>query len=140
VPAPLGAGLTLSPLFLDLWATESFGGYDGAFRHPAFVAVVTLATALLMVSSLPTFSWGKMRIRPQWRLMALAGIALIVGAAFTAPWMTLSLLSVAYALTIPFSIQAYGRLKRRGEAANPSPDASEPVAALPPPDDAPKAE
>ena len=116
VPAPLAAGLTLSPLFFDLWMTDMFGpDHSPIFRQPALVAAVVLGTALLMVSNLPTFSWGKIRIRPQWRLFALAGIALVAGALFTAPWMTFSLTAIVYALAIPFSIQAYGRLKRRGD-------------------------
>lgn len=116
VPAPLGAGLALSPIFLDIWTTEMFGpGQATIFRSPPLVAVVVLGTALLMVSNLPTFSWGKLRIRPQWRLFALAGIALFAGALFTAPWMTLSITSIAYALSIPFSIQAYAKLRRRAD-------------------------
>ncbi len=120
-PAPLAAGLTLSPLFLDLWMTEMFGAdYNGFFREPALVAAIVLATALLMVSSIPTFSWGKIRIRPEWRLLALVGVALFAGALFSAPWMTFSLTALAYAISVPFSIRAYGRLKRRAAAPPPA--------------------
>ena len=132
VPAPLAAGLTLSPLFLDLWMTELFGaGYHGLFRHPVVVAIVVLATALLMVSNLPTFSWGKIRIRPEWRILALAGVAVFAGALFSAPWMTFSLTAIVYALAIPFSIRAYGRLRRRGDTGRSGPGPSPNDAAAP---------
>lgn len=115
VPAPVGAGLTLSPLFLSLWL-----GTD-LFQRPPIVALIVGTTALLMVSNLPTFSWGKVRIRPEWRLFALVGVALFAGALFSAPWMTLSLLSIAYAASIPFSVRAYARLRQREKTMSAAP-------------------
>ena len=111
VPAPLGAGLTLLPLTFWLWL-----GYD-IFREPLFVGVFVVTTALLMISSLPTWSWGKLRIRPEWRLFALAFVAVIAGGLFSAPWMTLSLIGVAYVISIPFSYLSYQAVKRRTIAA-----------------------
>lgn len=123
VPAPVGAGLALSPVFLDLWLETEI------FRQPPIAGAIVLATALLMVSALPTFSWTRVRIRREWRLFALLGVALYAGALFSAPWMTLSLTVIAYAATIPFSVSAYGKIKRRrvAEAA----DATAPAPAAP---------
>ena len=135
VPAPLAAGLTLSPLFLDLWSSEILGtDYNGFFRSAPLVAATTLGTALLMVSNLPTFSWGKVRIPTQWRLLALVGVALFAGALFSAPWMTFSLTAVAYAASIPFSIRAYDRIRRRA-GSPPAPGMSPSPDGAPPPDD-----
>ncbi len=107
VPAPVGAGLALSPIFLDLWLETQF------FRQPLVTAVIVGATALLLVSALPTYSWKRVRIRREWRLFALLAVALYAGALFSAPWMTLSLTAIAYAISIPFSLRSYAAVKRQ---------------------------
>ena len=45
----------------------------------------TLFIAALMISSLPTYSWSRIRIRRDWRLFALAGVALFGAALIVAP-------------------------------------------------------
>lgn len=122
VPAPVGAGLALSPVFLDLWLETEF------FRQPPIAAAIVAATALLLVSALPTFSWKRVRIRREWRLFVLLGVALYAGALFSAPWMTLSLTAIAYAVSIPFSVSAYSRIKRQRAAVAGSEPAPAPAA------------
>ena len=107
VPAPLGAGLTLLPLTFWLWLGEDI------FREPLVVGVVVVTTALLMISSLPTWSWSKLRIKPEWRLLALAFVAVVAGGLFSSPWMTLSLIGIAYLISIPFSYLSYQKVKQR---------------------------
>ena len=82
------------------------------YVRAGFSAVVMVAVAVMMASSLPTFSWGSTRLRPEWRLVALLGVGLFAGALFTVPWMTLSLLSLAYAGSIPFGLRAARRVRR----------------------------
>lgn len=115
VPAPVGAGLTLSPMFLFYWVEPNF--LDAPALGAAVTAVVVATTAFLMVSNLPTYSWKSMNIRPEYRLFVLVFVALFIGALLTVPFATLSLISIAYAVTIPMSIRAYGRIRRRGAAA-----------------------
>jgi CDP-diacylglycerol--serine O-phosphatidyltransferase len=121
IPAPAGAGLALLPLFLWLWTGASI------FHEPLLVAPWAALAAVLMVSNLATFSWGSLRLRSHIRLTALLIVALIGGALFTAPWPTLSLAATIYALTIPFSIMSYAKVKRQRAAAPPpapQPDAA----------------
>ena len=73
----------------------------------------TLFIAALMISSLPTYSWSSIRIRPAWRLFALAGVALFGAALIVAPWPTLLALAVLYLLMIPVALASYARVKRR---------------------------
>jgi CDP-diacylglycerol--serine O-phosphatidyltransferase len=73
----------------------------------------TLVIAALMISSLPTFSWASIRIRPAWRLFALAGVALFGAALVVAPWISLLALSCLYLLMIPVALASYARVKRR---------------------------
>ncbi len=117
IPAPVGAGLALAPIYLWMAsATLGFGDDFEWLRNPAVTAVTTALTASLMISSLPTFSWGSLRIPGSWRLPALVAVALLGGALLSAPWITLSVVVLLYALLLPFSIRSYGRVKRRRAA------------------------
>jgi CDP-diacylglycerol---serine O-phosphatidyltransferase len=78
-----------------------------------------LPVAFLMISSLPTYSWGSLRLRPAQRLPALVGVGLFAGSLFSAPWMTLTLACIAYAATIPFAYRSYARLRQRETAILP---------------------
>lgn len=114
VPAPVAAGLTFWPFYLHVWLAPVW--LDDLPTRATLVAVSTLAVAFLMVSNLPSFSWGSIRLRPSWRLPALAGVGLFAGALFTNPWATLALVCIAYAVAMPFSIRAYhARVKARSE-------------------------
>lgn len=116
VPAPAGAGLALLPVYL--WLAT---GTD-IFREPALVAPWAALVAFLMISSIATFSWTSLRLRASMRLPALVAIALLGAALFSAPWPTLSILAILYALTIPFSMASYARVRRR-RATPATPDA-----------------
>ena len=118
VPAPVGAALTLSPLFLSFWLEPVL--LDDARVRATLVTMVVIPVAFLMVSSLPTFSWGSVRLRPSQRLPALVVVGLLAGALFSAPWMTLTLACIAYAAMIPFAVRSYARLKQREAVTSPA--------------------
>ena len=107
VPAPAGAGMAFMPIYLWL-----ITGND-LFREWQLVMAWTLLIAALMISSLPTYSWASIRIRPAWRLFALAGVALFGAALIVAPWITLLALASVYLLMIPVAYASYSRVKRR---------------------------
>jgi CDP-diacylglycerol--serine O-phosphatidyltransferase len=107
VPAPAGAGLAFVPIYL--WLITG----DDRFRAWPGVMAWTLFIAMLMISSLPTYSWVSIRIRPAWRLFALAGIAIFGASLIRAPWPTLLVLAVFYLLMIPAAFASYARVKRR---------------------------
>jgi CDP-diacylglycerol--serine O-phosphatidyltransferase len=119
VPAPAGAGLMLLPVLLWIASDRA---WDWLHTPPAIAAWAALC-AFLMISSLATFSWTSIRLRRNVRFTAIVVIALVGGALVSAPWETLSVLTIAYLASIPFSIIAYGRVKRqRGAARKPEPD------------------
>lgn len=111
VPAPAGAGLAFVPIYL--WLITG----NEAFRAWQPVMGWTLFIAALMISSLPTYSWTSIRIRPSWRLFALAGLAVLGAALIQAPWPTLLALAALYLLMVPFSLWSYAKVKRRRAAA-----------------------
>src|SRR4051794_26348072 len=107
VPAPAGAGLAFLPIFL--WLVTDLE----LFRQWPLVMTWTLFVAALMISSLPTYSWASIRIRREWRLFALAGVAVLGAALLTAPWVTLLAVAILYLLMIPVASASYSRVKRR---------------------------
>jgi CDP-diacylglycerol--serine O-phosphatidyltransferase len=111
VPAPAGAGLAFLPVFLWLVTGSEW------FRTWYVVMPWVVFVALLMISSIPTYSWTSVRIRSGWRLFALAGIALVGAALLTAPWHTLLAITALYLLLIPFSFASYARVRQRRASA-----------------------
>ena len=107
VPAPVGAGLAFVPVYL--WMISG----DAMFRSWVVMMPWILFIAALMISSVPTFSWSSIRIRREWRLFALAGVALLGAALVTTPWITLLAISILYLGAMLLSIASYGRVKRR---------------------------
>jgi CDP-diacylglycerol--serine O-phosphatidyltransferase len=107
VPAPAGAGLAFIPMFLWLITDNEI------FRHWPLVMGWTLFIAALMISSIPTYSWSSIRIRRDWRLAALAGVALLGAALIVAPWHTLLAVAGLYLVMIPFALASYARVMRR---------------------------
>ena len=47
------------------------------------ILAVAVLVALLMISNVATFSWGSLRIRRSWRMLALAGVGLLGAALVT---------------------------------------------------------
>jgi CDP-diacylglycerol--serine O-phosphatidyltransferase len=89
------------------------------FRDWRLVMAWTLFIAALMISSLPTYSWSSIRVRRDWRLFALAGIALLGSALVVAPWLTLLIVGGLYLVMIPVALASYARVKRRRASAVP---------------------
>ncbi|WP_191060249.1 CDP-diacylglycerol--serine O-phosphatidyltransferase [Geminicoccus harenae] len=126
IPAPGGAALVLSPMM------ASFVVDAALFRHWSFVGVVTVFTALMMVSRVPTFSIKKFRVPPGWQLPALVAGAAVAALFFAMPWATIAGACLIYVLTIPFSIVAARRFQKRDGHVVP---AEEPAAVEAPADD-----
>lgn len=115
IPAPVAAGLAMLPMYL--WFIDE----TPLLREPLVVAPWVALVAILMISSLATFSWGSLRLRQNIRFEALAGVVILVAAFASYPWQTLTALALAYLAMLPFSVRAYGRVKQqRAKLAEPS--------------------
>ena len=111
VPAPAGAGLAFVPIYLWLVSgAEIFRSWPVAMAWTLFIAV-------LMISSFPTYSWTSIRIRKDWRLLAIAGVGLLGAALITAPWITLLMVCIIYLAALPASLASYAKVKRRRAAS-----------------------
>jgi CDP-diacylglycerol---serine O-phosphatidyltransferase len=129
VPAPAGAMLALTPVFLWNWTGELLRPSGNDFtpvqlaenlhyllRSPAVIAPWTAFIAVLMISSIATFA-PTVRLKQRLRFEAIAVLVVLVAALVSAPWPTLALLSVAYLVSIPFSVRSYRRVTRQRAAA-----------------------
>jgi CDP-diacylglycerol--serine O-phosphatidyltransferase len=123
VPAPAGAMLAMVPLYLWLSTDEP------VFRSPYLVAPWLAFSALLMVSSVATWSGSALKLRQRIRFEAVAVIVVLVAAVVAAPWHSLTAVALVYLALIPFSIRAYRRVKRLRETGPAS--SSEPEHAAP---------
>lgn len=107
VPAPVGAGLVFLPLYL--WIVT----FDEQFRNPLLVGAWLVAMAFLMISSLPTLTWGKLRLRKNFRLEALLLFGLVGAALLTETWWTLIGICAVYLALLPVGWLAYSRVRRQ---------------------------
>ena len=111
VPAPAGAMLTMVPLYLWLSTGQPL------FRSPWLVAPWMAFCAILMISSLATWSGAALKLRQRIRFEAIAVLVVLAAAVVSAPWPSLTGVALIYLATIPFSIRAYRRIRLLREAA-----------------------
>jgi len=111
VPAPAGAGLALFPIFVSL-TFEGWGltGLAEAVRHPLFSAILLVAVAALLVSTLPTWSFKNYKVPRQAVLPLLLGAAAYAALLVAEPWAALAAAGILYAGMIPFSLRSYRQL------------------------------
>jgi len=123
IPAPAGAYAAFVPIYLWLAASDAGLTSIATILRSTYVVVPwTIIVALLMVSSVATYSWYSLRLRRTIRFEAIAVIALVGAAVISAPWPTLSVVIIGYLLTIPFSARSYARIRRqRATDGPPSP-------------------
>lgn len=111
VPAPVGAGLALMPIYL--WIAS---GRD-EFRFPVAVAVWTALIAFLMISNMATLGWGALRPRRSIRLEVIGLFGLVFAALLTEPWLTLVGVCALYVALLPVGVWRYRRVRRPRAAA-----------------------
>ena len=122
VPAPAGAGLALFPLFAGLEG-RSLGltWMESWPRHPLFVALVLVGTALLLVSTLPVWSFKNFKVPREYALPLLLGVGTFAAVLVADPWAALAGLGLVYVIMLPFSRRSFIRLRQAAESL-PDPD------------------
>lgn len=111
VPAPVGAGLAFLPMYF--WILT---GHE-QFAAPVMVSGWLVLIAFLMISNVPTLSWGRMRPRRTIRLEVLAIAGLVVAGLIAEPWLTLIGICIVYLALLPVGFVAYARFRRRAVLA-----------------------
>lgn len=113
VPAPAGAALAMLPMYLWFWTDAP------VLKSPYLIGPWLCFVALLMVSSVATFSWSSVRLRPNVRFEAIVVVVLVGAALVSAPWHSLSVIVIGYLCSVPFSMTSYARVRRQ-RAAEPA--------------------
>ena len=117
VPAPAGAIVALVPLFATLAARSwELPGLSGVLSHPGFAALFLTASGLLMVSTLPTWSFKNFRVPQAVVLPLLISVGLYATFLVSEPWGALALAGLVYLGMLPFSLRSYRRLRTEAEA------------------------
>jgi CDP-diacylglycerol--serine O-phosphatidyltransferase len=121
VPAPLGAGLAFLPLYL--WIASGFE----EFANPVLVSVWMVLVGFLMISSIPTLAWSRLRPPSHLRLGVIALVGLTMAALLTEPWFTLVAVTIVYLVLIPVGVITYAKVRRRTPIQDADPIASPPI-------------
>jgi CDP-diacylglycerol---serine O-phosphatidyltransferase len=123
VPAPAGAGLVLFPLFVGLEAHKL--GWDWLLMivsHPLVCAAMLVGIALLLVSTLPVWSFKNFKMPAEYVLPTFLGVGVFAALLVADPWAALAAGGLIYIGMLPFSVRSFRRLKREAEAMRVPPD------------------
>lgn len=111
VPAPMGAGLLLMPLLLDL----ALGG--GAIQgYSFFVGLYCVIVSILIVSTIPTLSLKALRVRRTYFVPVMLVIGIIIAGLFVRTWSVMFGIGILYLISLPFTYFGFRRrLAAKGE-------------------------
>jgi CDP-diacylglycerol--serine O-phosphatidyltransferase len=116
VPAPAGAGIVLLPLFLWLEAEEQgWVRMANAAQYPLFVAIMLVGTSILLVSTLPVWSFKNFKVPAEYVLPLLLGTGFFAALFVADPWLALAAAGLIYGLMLPFSVRSFRRLRAEAE-------------------------
>ena len=119
VPAPAGAGLALFPLFLGLEGQDlGLPWLVAIARNPLFCAAVLTGTALLLVSTLPVWSFKNFKVPKQLVLPLLLGVSAFAALLVADPWAAMAAAGVIYLVMLPFSRRSFVRLRAEAESVS----------------------
>ena len=111
VPAPMAAAIAVMPILI--WFDNEELEY--ILRNRYICSALMLTVAFLMISRIPTLSLKKTKISADWFLPLMVVFVLLISCLLTKPWLTLGLFTLAYILTIPFTIWRFRRDKKAAE-------------------------
>ncbi|QEH95002.1 CDP-alcohol phosphatidyltransferase family protein [Gluconobacter thailandicus] len=116
VPAPAGAGIVLFPVFLGLEADRMHAvGLAALAREPIVSAICLILTALLLVSTLPVWSFKNFKVPARYVLPLMLGTGLYAAVLVADPWGALAAAGLFYVAILPFSRRSYHRLRKAAE-------------------------
>jgi CDP-diacylglycerol---serine O-phosphatidyltransferase len=116
VPAPAGAALVLFPLFLGLEAQSiGWGWLLAVVQYPLFCAFVLVGSAVLLVSTLPIWSFKNFKVPHEYVLPLLLGAGTFAAVLVADPWLALATGDLIYLALLPFSVRSFRRLRRAAE-------------------------
>jgi CDP-diacylglycerol--serine O-phosphatidyltransferase len=108
----------LLPLFLWLEAREQgWVRMEDAAQYPLFVALMLVGTSVLLISTLPVWSFKNFKVPAEYVLALLLGTGFFAALLVADPWLALAALGLFYVLMLPFSVRSFRRLRAEAEEA-----------------------
>lgn len=108
VPAPIGGILVMIPMIISF----EFRHFLAVLKAPWILGIYMIIVALAMASRIPTFSIKKITVSQDNIALFFAFIGFLIAVLIIKPWITITVLSVAYIFSIPFSVFLYYRSKQ----------------------------
>ena len=111
VATPAAAGMVLFPLIVGIET-----GWE-VCRSAWVTLPWTIVISGLMIAPIPTYSFKHIKIRVPKRFitLSLAGVGLLAAALITEPWLTLSVLILAFSASIPFAVISFKKRQEEDE-------------------------
>ncbi len=78
-------------------------------------AAVLIGTALLLVSTLPIWSFKNFKVPSEYVLPLLLGTGAYAAVLIADPWLALAAGGLIYLAMVPFSVRSFHRLRREAE-------------------------
>jgi CDP-diacylglycerol--serine O-phosphatidyltransferase len=84
-------------------------------QHPGFVAALLVGCSMLLVSTLPVWSFKNFKVPAEYVLPLLLGTGLMAALLLADPWAGLAAAGAAYLAMLPFSLRSFRRLRAEAE-------------------------
>jgi CDP-diacylglycerol---serine O-phosphatidyltransferase len=128
VPAPAGAGLVLFPMFLGLEGqTLGWPWLITAAQHPLLCAVVLIGTSVLLICTLPVWSFKNFKVPAEYVLPLFLGAGAYAAVLVADPWAAFAAGGLLYLGMLPFSLRSFRRLQREAELFRDDPGGEPPL-------------
>lgn len=122
LPAPGGAGLALTPAIWQLHTDSPF------FQTPWVGCSILFLCGILMACRWPTVSAKSVRVPAKRMVPVLLFVMFVIGMLVSQFWLTLGIIGVLYALSVPVCGFVFVRMRRRYEKYNQAPVPTSPTA------------
>ena len=109
VPAPAAAALTMMPVMISF----DFPEISHIVRSHAFCATLLCVVSFLMVSRIPTFSTKKLKVPTYMVVPMMLMVVLFASFVINQPWLTLGIMTIVYALSIPVGVVVFLKEKKK---------------------------
>jgi CDP-diacylglycerol--serine O-phosphatidyltransferase len=106
----------LFPLFLGLEAEKlEWSWLMTVAQFPLLCAVILIGTALLLVSTLPVWSFKNFKVPSEYVLPLFLGAGAYTAVLVADPWAALAAAGLIYLGMLPFSVRSFKRLRLEAE-------------------------
>ncbi len=109
VPAPAAAALTMMPVMISF----DFPELNYIVKSHVFCASLLCVVSFLMVSRIPTFSTKKLKVPTCLLVPMMLIVALFSSFIITMPWVTLGVMTLIYAVSIPVGVWVFLKEKKK---------------------------